>query len=589
MGLPLPARGPRSPDHSRVVHVVLASPDDVRDERNLVRDVVEEVNSELAAFGSDISFRLLRHEVDARPGLHPGGPQALVDEALDIPKADLVIGIFSRRFGTPTATRETGTEHEIRLACKSKAKSGRPEVMVYFKQPASSPPPQSVEETAQWLKVLAFRDELRALGVMTGGYSSAEDFRLRHHLVLFVAPIMRAQLRRDQPILACSAHAVPRTLRAGGLTELVGDVVLTCTSPEPTGVDALFDIRLYILWAPVSNRIFRGFETDAVITDHGGHAVHGVVMGNPSIPGDPANLRNCLLFQGVRISLQRSAVQADGLSGYAVAGQRTIVIRNVRVVSPSESPTSVATQVYCRVDVCSSYSSSPIAVVDSVLPVGTVERGLEFHTYGPNGERDQPVSFPLSFGPAERAQSLGFGVSFKERFPGAFKSLAEEVGYGSEVGVGFAHHGTRLLVRFVDIPPRFQVSVTTRDVGPGGESDEVAAQAVLVWPESEAQQAGPDGTAKHARLSQTEGHAVAQWELVGLSASLEPREIRFGVKLDASSLDIYTPEALRALPPLRITGCLAPLSVVDFASREPIPRFRDHPQPLTAVRFVPRD
>jgi hypothetical protein len=589
MGLPLPARGPRSPGYGRLVYIVLASPDDVRDERNLVPDVVEEVNSELAGFGFGIAFKLLRHEVDARPGLHPGGPQALVDEALDIPKADLVIGIFWRRFGTPTATGETGTEHEIRLACKRKAECGRPEVMVYFKNPANSPSPQSAEEADQWRRVLAFKDEIRTVrGVKTEDYSSAENFRseLGHHLMLFAGEIRTAWFRYP-PILACSAHAVPRTLRDGGLTELVGDVVLTCTSLEPTGVDAVFDIRLYLWYAAVSNRIVQGVETDAVITDHGGRIVHGMVVGDPFIVGDPANCRNCLLFQGVRISLQNSTVQAGHIS-YTATGPRTILIRNVRVVSPSKSNTTVPTQLYCHVDVRGSYSSSPQVIDESMFPVATVERGFEFYICGPNSERDQPVSFPLSFGPVERAQSLRFTISFKEGFAGAFKSLAEEVGYGSDVGAGFAHHGTRLLVRFSNIPPRFEVSVTARDVVPEGESDEAVAKAVLVRPESEAQQAGHDGAARHVGLSQTEGRALAEWEFVGPSASPEAREIRFGAELDAGSLDIYTPEALRRLPSMCIAGCLAPLSTVDYASAHPIPRFRDWPQAFAAVRFIPR-
>jgi hypothetical protein len=558
---------PRPQVVRKPVRVVLASPNDVAKERKIFRGIVDGINSELAALQLPVSIELYTHEVDSRPGLDPGGPQALVEDRLDIPRADLVIGIFWRRFGTPTQTGQTGTEREIRLACECKLAHGRPEVMVYFRDPGRSP--KSKDGVDQFGRVLAFKQELQTqVGVKTEDYSSLADFvgKLGHHLHMFIND-RDFRSRVAPPILACSAHAVPRTLRDDGLTELVGDVVLTCTSLEPTGVDALFDIRLYILWAPVTNRIIQGFETDAVITDHGGRAVHGVVMGNSSIPGDPPNQRNCLLFQGVRISLQNSAIQADGRSGYTATGQKTILIRNVRVISPAMSPTSVPTQVYYHVDVRTSYSSSPIVVVDSVFPAGTVEHAIEFHMYAPNGERDQPVSFPRSFGPAEHAQSLGFAVSFKERFPGAFKSLAEEVGYGSDVGVGFAHHGTRLLVRFVGIPPRFQVSVTTRDIVPEGAPEEVAAQAVLVCPESEAQQAGHGGPAKLAQLSQTEGCAVAQWEVVGLSTSAEPREIRFGVKLDASSLDIYAPEALRTLRPMCINGCLAPLSTVDYASR----------------------
>ena len=43
-------------------------------------------------------------ETDAHPRLHPEGPQGLIDDILHPEDCDLLIGIFWKRFGTPTAT-----------------------------------------------------------------------------------------------------------------------------------------------------------------------------------------------------------------------------------------------------------------------------------------------------------------------------------------------------------------------------------------------------------------------------------------------------------------------------------------------------
>jgi len=97
------------------LRLVVASPSDVSAEREIVPRVAEEINS---SFGTDRGIRLevIRWETDAHPGFHPSGPQGLIDPILRIEDSDLLIGIFWKRFGTPTADSLSGTEHEIRLA-----------------------------------------------------------------------------------------------------------------------------------------------------------------------------------------------------------------------------------------------------------------------------------------------------------------------------------------------------------------------------------------------------------------------------------------------------------------------------------------
>lgn len=110
---------------AEIVRVVVVSPGDAAAERKAVVSVVDELNRRVApAQGCWLS--VWRWETDARPGLHLEGPQGLIDERMAIGDADVVIGIFWKRFGTPTGDADSGTEHELRRAWAAwRSTSGR--------------------------------------------------------------------------------------------------------------------------------------------------------------------------------------------------------------------------------------------------------------------------------------------------------------------------------------------------------------------------------------------------------------------------------------------------------------------------------
>jgi hypothetical protein len=121
-----------------VVRVVVVSPGDVAAERDAVVLVVDELNRRVApSHGCRLS--VWRWETDARPGLHLEGPQGLIDERMAIDDADIVVGIFWKRFGTPTRDAGSGTEHELRRAWEAWRQRGRPDVMVYFCRREAAP------------------------------------------------------------------------------------------------------------------------------------------------------------------------------------------------------------------------------------------------------------------------------------------------------------------------------------------------------------------------------------------------------------------------------------------------------------------
>ena len=99
-------------DLVRILRVVVASPGDVKKERDLVPLVLEELNKSL---GADRRIRLeaVRWETDAYPGFDRGGPQGLIDPILGIEHCDILVGIFWKRLGTSTPDGTTGAEHEF--------------------------------------------------------------------------------------------------------------------------------------------------------------------------------------------------------------------------------------------------------------------------------------------------------------------------------------------------------------------------------------------------------------------------------------------------------------------------------------------
>src|SRR5262245_22762179 len=171
-------------EQKRVLRIVVASPSDVKAERDLLPNVIAELNRGVAA-DRGLSLELSRWETDAYPGFHPEGPQGLIDPIIQITDCDLLIGIFWKKFGTPTADGQTGTEHEINMAVNAWKEKGSPQVFVYFSQKPYTP--KSKSEVEQWGQVLEFRDKFPAQGLWWD-YNDEEIFEdtVRNHLDNFI-------------------------------------------------------------------------------------------------------------------------------------------------------------------------------------------------------------------------------------------------------------------------------------------------------------------------------------------------------------------------------------------------------------------
>ncbi len=211
----------------RVLRVVVASPGDVKPERDTISKVVDEVNRTIGR-ERHLALEVYRWETDSHPGFHPQGPQGLIDPQLKIEDCDLLIGIFWRRFGTPVSDAKSGTEHEFRLAYKAWKKKHKPQIMVYFSQKAYTP--KSKEETDQWGLVLQFKKDFPKEGLWWEYQNKFEFERLlRNHLTQFLqeqSPIERKSEKKQSeaspltPLFQLPPPPADFTGRAAELAEL---------------------------------------------------------------------------------------------------------------------------------------------------------------------------------------------------------------------------------------------------------------------------------------------------------------------------------------------------------------------------------
>jgi hypothetical protein len=187
----------------RVLRVVLASPGDVKAEREVLPRVLDELNRGVAA-DRGLRLELSRWETDAYPGFHPEGPQALIDPILRVDDCDMLVGIFWRRFGTPVKGSLSGTEHEIRKAYEAWKRTGRPHIMIYFSQRGYTP--KSREETDQWGQVLEFKQNFPAEGLWWHYKGKAQFESLaREHLTQVLRNQFPAKQLASEPQLTRTA------------------------------------------------------------------------------------------------------------------------------------------------------------------------------------------------------------------------------------------------------------------------------------------------------------------------------------------------------------------------------------------------
>lgn len=117
--------------NAKVIEVMIASPSDVREERQIILETILDWNS---AHSRDRKTVLtpIAWEKDSAPEMG-NRPQAIVNSQIT-KYADLLVAVFWTRLGSPTGKAESGTVEEI----EEHVSAGRP-AMVYFSSKSIAP------------------------------------------------------------------------------------------------------------------------------------------------------------------------------------------------------------------------------------------------------------------------------------------------------------------------------------------------------------------------------------------------------------------------------------------------------------------
>lgn len=151
--------------NAKVLPVMIASPSDVNDERQILREVVYSWNF-TDSIKSELVVLPLGWETHASPEMG-ATPQDLINVRL-LERCDILVGVFGSRIGTATTSEVSGTVEEI----KRHSSAGKP-ALVYF---SSGPIDRAKFDTEQYGKLQEFKSWCQSSG-MFWEFSSLADLR----------------------------------------------------------------------------------------------------------------------------------------------------------------------------------------------------------------------------------------------------------------------------------------------------------------------------------------------------------------------------------------------------------------------------
>ncbi|MXO85923.1 hypothetical protein GRI38_07740 [Altererythrobacter aurantiacus] len=160
---------------AQIIEVMIASPSDVADEREAIRQSLSHWNAANAR-ERQLFFEAVGWESHVSPDLS-GEPQKLINEQI-LRDADLLVGLFWTRIGTPTSTNASGTVEEI----EEHMATGKP-VMLYFSSREIAPNAIDMEQKS---KLDEFRNWAFTRGIVES-FSSIPDLKEKFSRQLGIA------------------------------------------------------------------------------------------------------------------------------------------------------------------------------------------------------------------------------------------------------------------------------------------------------------------------------------------------------------------------------------------------------------------
>jgi Domain of unknown function (DUF4062) len=162
-----------------VLRLFVASPSDVTHEREMLEDIVRELDL-VWSRQLGIYLELTKWETHAYPGIGTE-PQAVINEQIG-KDWDIFVGIMWTRFGTATKNYGSGTEEEFETGLRLFRENPRlRRIMFYFNNAPLSP---SALDIDQFREVMRFKSALGEKGSLYWEYHDEDEFAqlLRMHL-----------------------------------------------------------------------------------------------------------------------------------------------------------------------------------------------------------------------------------------------------------------------------------------------------------------------------------------------------------------------------------------------------------------------
>lgn len=202
-----------------VCNVMIASPSDVRVDRDIARTVIWNWNY-LHSDRTRIVLIPVGWETHSAPAMGDR-PQAIINKQV-LDGCDLLIGIFWTRLGTPTGEEASGTVEEI----NRHVQRGKP-AMLYF---SLAPVPQDSVDSEEYERLKEFREDCKTKGLIDT-YETQDQFKdkLTSHLVRTVH--QEGYFRKigeqatNSPILEAATDSDPETDISKEARELLVEAV----------------------------------------------------------------------------------------------------------------------------------------------------------------------------------------------------------------------------------------------------------------------------------------------------------------------------------------------------------------------------
>lgn len=183
-----------------VIPVMIASPGDVSEEREIIRSTIHDWNDVNAAT-SKVMLAPAGWDTHSAPELGTR-PQELINSRI-LRDCDLLIGVFWTRLGTPTGKAESGTVEEI----EEHISAGKPAMIYFSSRPVA---PESID-AKQFAEVQAFKQKCRGIGLIEQ-FDDATQFREKFSKQLPICLAKNHYLQSLVPKVSVAASVAPLTM-----------------------------------------------------------------------------------------------------------------------------------------------------------------------------------------------------------------------------------------------------------------------------------------------------------------------------------------------------------------------------------------